>query len=155
LYISPQPIDTEGVFSGKWSGFTGPVIELSTSFGGTSGRFGVAFIIARVFPAHRAFVRKVVKENYEPTNSFQFGPYPKDKLVYKSKVLVEFETPPETDGLGTTSRLKKNAGPISGVAILVGQTPDLVHLSVRLPSELRELSPAIIQNLERDALDQP
>jgi len=42
------------------------------------------------------------------------------------------ETPANGEGLGTTSRLKKNAHSISGVEILIGETPDLVHLAVRL-----------------------
>jgi hypothetical protein len=84
LYVSPQPITTTNLFSTTWSGFTGPVIEIAGKDGDTSGRFGVARTIALVFPAHRAFVEKVIEEGIEPANSFAFGPYPKDKLIYRS-----------------------------------------------------------------------
>jgi hypothetical protein len=71
--------------------------------------------------------------------------------VYKSDRVVEYETPPQADGLGTQSWIKKTDGPIDGVAMLIGETPDLVLLSVRLPSELSSLTPAIVGQLERDA----
>jgi hypothetical protein len=151
LYVSPHPIDTARLFSGNWDGFAGPAIEVSHEYGDTSGRFGVASTIARVFPAHREFVRDVIKEGIEPASSFPFGPYPKDKLTYKSKEIVEYETPAQTEGLGTKSWLQKNADPISGVAILLGQTPDLLQLAARLPPEFADLTSPIIQQVERDA----
>jgi hypothetical protein len=115
LYVSPSPIRGEDVlFGGKWKGFTGPVVQLSMSGGDTSGRFSVARMIARVFPAHRTFMRNVIDEGIEPATSFPSGPYPKDKLTYRSKELVEYETPPDTDGLVTQSRLLKNGDPIRG-----------------------------------------
>lgn len=81
LYVSPQPIDPRNLFSGKWSGSAGPAIILSLRFGGTSGRFQVAEVIARVFPS---FVARVSPENLEPASSFPTGPYPKDVLTHKS-----------------------------------------------------------------------
>lgn len=96
-------------------------------------------MIARVFPSHRYFVRKVIAEGIEPTSDFPFGPYPKDTLIYKNKELVEYQTPPQTEGLGTQSRLLENTDPIHGVAMLVGLAkegePGLLFLAVRLPSE--------------------
>ncbi|MBV8436098.1 MAG: hypothetical protein JOY95_01120 [Silvibacterium sp.] len=155
LFVSPQPIDGNMLFSDTWKGFTGPVIQMSAEGGGTSGRFGVARIIARVFPSHRAFVRKVISEGIEPASDFPSGPYPKDKLVYKSKELVEYQTPAQTEGLGTQSRLVKNADPIRGVAILVGLVgdgePSLVFFASRLPSEMTNFTSAIIQQTEYDA----
>jgi len=70
--------------------FSGPAIQLSVAVGDTSGRFEVAQIIARVFPSHRNFVRDVIAEDIEPASNFPFGPFPKDKLTYKSKELVEY-----------------------------------------------------------------
>jgi hypothetical protein len=151
LYVSPQEITTDTVFSSTRGGFTGPVIELAGESGDTSGRFGVARVIARVFPAHRAFVERVIEEGTEPASSFPFGPYPKDKLIYRSKEMVEYQTPANTDGLGTNSRLKKDPSPISGVAILMGETPDLLLLSVRLSPNLADLTSTIVQQVERDA----
>ncbi|MGA3176757.1 MAG: hypothetical protein ABSE19_05370 [Candidatus Acidiferrum sp.] len=152
LYLSSQQISTDNLFSTTWSGFAGPVIEIAGESGETSGRFGVARTIARVFPAHKAFVEKVIEEGTEPASSFPFGPYPKDKLTYRSKEIVEYQTPANTDGLGTNSRLKKDASPIRGVAILMGETPDLLLLSVRLSPNLADLTPAIVKQVERDAV---
>jgi hypothetical protein len=154
LYVSPNPIRAADLLS--WQPvFSGAVIEITYEYGGTSGRFGVAGMIARVFPVHRAFVDAVtneeVKEGIHPAASFPSGPYPKDKLTYRSGELVEYETPPETEGLGTKSRLLKNADPIRGVAILEGEAPDLVYVAARLPPDVTDLAPVIIQQVERDA----
>jgi len=151
IFVSPQPIDTANIFSTKWPGLAGPAIEVSHRDGGTSGRFAVAEIIARVFPAYRSFVTGVEKSDPGAGFSFTPGPYPKDALTYKSNRVVEYKTPPQSEGLGTYSSLSKNGSPINGVAMLVGQRPDLVLLSVRLPSELNELTPVIVHQVERDA----
>jgi len=151
LYVSPQPISVANLFSTNWSGFVGPVVEIAYEYGDTSGRFGVARTIARVFPAYKTFVDRVVEEEIQPASSFAFGPHPKDKLTYKGKDTVEYQTPALTEGLGTNSRLKKGDTPISGVAILTGQTPDLVFLAVRLAADQTDLTSAIIRNAETDA----
>lgn len=149
LYISPQPIDRAFFFSSKWNRFNGPVVEIVHNYGDTSGRFVVATMIARVFPAHRAFVRNVLQGDPDIA-SFPSGPYPKDRLTYKSKEIVEYQTPAQTEGLGTVSRLEKNTDPVRGVAILTGSAPDLVFVAVRLPRELNDLLPSIIQRVERE-----
>ena len=82
--------------------------------------------------------------------SFTAGPYPNDLLNYKSKALVEYQTPAQTEGLGTHSLLKKNASPIRGVAMLVGPTPDLLLLSVRLPPDQIALTSTILHQLEHE-----
>jgi hypothetical protein len=151
LYVSKNPIRSADLLSTQWKGFRGPAIQASYQNGDTSGRFEVARMMARVFPAHRAFVRRVIEEGIEPASSFPFGPYPKDKLTYRSPEMVDYLTPPATDGLGTQSRLLKNADTIRGVAILVGDVPDLAYLAVRLPAEMDELAPSIIQQVEQDA----
>jgi hypothetical protein len=150
LFVSPQPIDTAKIFSNGGSGFPGPAIEISHRYGGTSGRFEVAEIIARVFPAYKSFADGVMKEGVG--QPLTFGPYPKDTLTYKSKTVVEYQTPAQADGLGTHSALKKNSGSIDGVAILVGQTPpDMLLLSVRLSPDQSGLTAAIVRQVERDA----
>jgi hypothetical protein len=152
LFVSPQSIDAKMLFSDTWKGFTGPVIQLSGEDGGTSGRFGVARMIARVFPSYHSFVRKVIGEGIEPAGNFPSGPYPKDKLVHRTKELVQYQTPPQTEGLGTQSRLLKNTDPICGVAMLLGLVkegePSLLLLAVRLPSGMTNLSSAIIRQTE-------
>lgn len=153
LYVSPQPLGSKIVFSDNWKGFAGPAIQLSVSIGDTSGRFEVAKIIARVFPAHSDFVQNVIAEGIEPASDFPAGPYPTDRLTYRSKEIVEFQTPASAEGLGTRSRLQKGDLPICGVAILAGEEMSLVQLSIRLPSETSNLAPSIIHQTEIEAVD--
>lgn len=153
LFVSPEAIDAATFFSTAWKGFAGPAIQISVADGGTSGRFQVAKVIARVFPEHRQFVRDVIAEGIEPANSFPIGPYLQDKLVYRSKSVVEFETPANAEGLGTASRLQPNSSPIRGVAILLsGDDSSLIELSARLPVQDRDLTAAIIQQVESEAV---
>ncbi len=151
LFVSPDAIDSKALFSADWKGFSGQAIQISVSSGGTSGRFEVAQIIARVFPEYKAFAEGVIVEGIEPASSFPFGPYPKDKLTYRSKSVVEFETPANTQGLGTRSRLQVNASPIDGVAILSGADTDLILLSARVSAKDRDVIPLIVQQAESEA----
>lgn len=122
---------------------------MAVVLGDTSGRFDVAEIIAHVFPAHMAFVKE--RQEPYPEIAYSLGPYPHDKLAYRSDSVVECETPAQADGLGTHFRLKKSDRPIRGVAILDGPTPDLLLLAVRLPAGTSGLAPVIMHQLERDA----
>jgi len=148
LFISPDPIVANLLFSDGWKGFSGAAIQLSVAYGGTSGRFEVAEIAAHVFPAYKAFVERVIAEGIEPASEFPFGPYAKDKLVYHGNSVVEFETPANTEGLGTRSRLQKNASSIGGVAILYGEDTDLIQLSARLPEKDCDLLSSIANQVE-------
>lgn len=150
LLATPQPIDVVA----RRSGFAGPVIAAAFSNGYGSGMIEVAPVIARVFPAHLAYTRSVEKSF--PGINYPRGPYPADKLTYKSSQVVEFETPAQTEGLGTLderSRVLKGDDPIRGVAMLLPHRdgPDLLLLSVRLPAGLRDLTSTIMQQVERDA----
>lgn len=151
LYVSPDPFNAADLFSTSWRGFAGPAVQVSQEAGDTSGRFAVAKVIARVFPAHKAFVEGVIAEGIEPASSFPSGPYPADTLKYRGDNIVEFRTPAQKEGLGTASRLQKNDSPIYGVAILLGEEPSLVQLSVRLPSEISDLVQLLIEQTEREA----
>jgi hypothetical protein len=149
LYVSPTPLNPKQLFDSNWKGFTGPIIQISSMIGDTSGRFAVAEVIARVFPAHRDFVNNVIAERLRPATDFPFGPYPDDHLTYKTKELVEYLTPPNRQGLGTSSWLLPNQHPILGLAMLVGEDPDLIQLSLRLPPDMDDLAPIIIRETER------
>ncbi len=155
LYVTPDPIDTTMLSSLDWKGFTGQVVEVSDLDGGTSGRFEVAKVIARVFPAYKTFAQNVIAEGIEPASDFPFGPYPNDKLTYRGKNIVEFDTPPNAQGLGTDSRLQMNASPIDGVAIIAGADTDLVQLSARVPATDSDLIPAMVAQVESDAAATP
>lgn len=111
------------------------------------GRYEVARVIARVFPARMSFVQHVI-DMFEGASDYTYAPFPKDKLIVQTDRLVEFRTPPHSQGLGTTNRLRANDDPINGVAILQGDTPDLLMLRVRLPRELRELTPVIVHQFQ-------
>jgi hypothetical protein len=151
LYVAPIPLSSAAVFATGFA-ITGPGIELSGSAGDTSGRFTVAQIIARLFPARMAFARQVIAEGIEPASSFPTGAPATDKLTAKGAAVVEFETPGGDQGIGTIfSRLKPSADPIDGVAILEGQTPDAAVLTVRLTADMRGLTPTIVQQFETDS----
>jgi hypothetical protein len=152
LYVTPQPVQSAKIFSRDWGGLDGMAIEVTFSDGGTSGRYRVAEIIALVFPSHKAFINAVIDLFPERPDTYQFGPYATDSLTYKSPEVVEYKTPANADGLGTRSWLKRNGNPISGVAIPEGETPNLLLLSMRLPSSLADLGSTIIQEVEREAV---
>jgi hypothetical protein len=151
LFVSPEEIDRADKFPRPESGFPGPAIEVSRRFGETIGRFDVADVIARVFPEHNAFVTGIMKSFDQPASEYTFGPYPSDTLKYKSSTVVEYTTPAQSEELGTRSWLKRNSSPIEGVAMLVGHTPDLLLLSVRLPDDLASLTPSVVSQIELDA----
>lgn len=151
LYVTPMPLNSADLFSGNWKGIPSYGIQLSEADGGTSGRFAVARIVARLFPAHWDFVSDVIAEGLESASTFPYGPYPADKLTYKNKDTVEYTTPPNTEGMGTESDFVANAYPIKGVVILY---PDeylsAAQLSVRLAPEMSDLIPVIIRRVEQD-----
>jgi hypothetical protein len=129
----------------------GPAVVATQDSGMTSGRFDVARYSARLFAkSERAFIAGVIAEGIESKEKFPFGPYPADKTTYKSARLVEFETPANMDGLGTSDRLQKNSLPIEGMASLEGPPdgPDFFLLTVRLPAEQANLAPAIVKQAE-------
>jgi hypothetical protein len=147
MFVSPRPIKRDDLFGPGWRGFAGPVVQIDNLDGTTSGRFEVAPVIARVFPAQKAFVQSVIDLFDQPANTYTFGPFPSDKLIVQNERLVQFQTLPRSEGLGTMSRLKANDDPIDGVAILEGKNPDLLMLRVRLASPQRDLAPVIIKDL--------
>jgi hypothetical protein len=146
LVASPKPIDSANAFS---TGLTGPQLK-SPIFGDTSGRFEVAEVIARSFPAYKALARGVMEAFDLPASFYAFSPYPEDTITYKGERAVEFKTPAQVDGLGTHRWMRKNGSPIVGVAILIGQTPDLLLLSVRLPAGLTGLGATIVRQVEQN-----
>ena len=119
--------------------------------GGTSGRFDVARYSARLFAKQeQKFIAGVIAEGIEPKQNFPFGPFPADKLAYKTPLLVEFETPGNKDGLGTSDRLQKNAQPILGMATLKATPigPDFFLVTVRLPANQAGLATVIVAQAE-------
>src|SRR5215469_16418368 len=58
LFLSPKPVQNRG--SG-WEGLDGPAIEVNHMTSGGSGKYEIAEVMARVFPAYRAFASKVLQ----------------------------------------------------------------------------------------------
>jgi hypothetical protein len=129
----------------------GPAVVATLDIGGTSGRFAVAKYAARLFPrVAPAFIARVIAEGVEPKADFPSGPYPADKTTYKNARLVEFVTPANADGLGTSDRLQKSALPIAGMAKLedTPDGPNFFLVTVRLPANQASLAPAIVSQGE-------
>jgi hypothetical protein len=143
-------IDTTKIFSDPPVVLTGPAVSLTHRWGSTGGRFSVADIVARVFPDRRDFVRAVQNKPGMPKSTYTFHPYPSDALNYKSKTVVEYRTAARSEGLGTQYWLGRSDRPIDGVAMLIGTTPDLMQLEVRLGPEQGELTRAIVPYTESD-----
>lgn len=147
--VTRQPIS--GLSDLKWP-LIGPVVELDRTSGDTSGRFEVAQVVARVFPKYKALVLEVIKFFGFFEQEITYGPFSTDQLTYRGDRMVEYRTPPNTEGLGTlTKRLGVSGDAIEGVAMLQGKDPDLLLLSVRLPSEMKGDSAPIIRYLEHEA----
>ena len=160
LFLSPTTIERTPY---GWKGLDGSAIEVNYMNGGSSGMYGIAEIIARVFPTYMALAKPVLTGMDIPIPS---GPFPKDKLIYRSKKLVEYLTPARTEGLGTyQSWLKKSDLPIAGVVILIGdppktianpdapiKVPDLLLLQMRFHPDLPQLTPVIVGYLERQTM---
>jgi hypothetical protein len=122
-------------------------IQASAVSGETSGRFTVADVIARVFPAYRSFVDAVQAEDSSTRMAFTFGPFPADRLIYRSDRIVEYETPAARTGLGSYFGLRPNGQAIRGVAILTTDS-DLLHVAVRLPKEMNDLAGESIRQFQ-------
>ena len=148
FFVRPEPIDENNPF--PLSNITGRVVMIADIEGAGSGRVEVAQVIARVFPKHIGFVQRVIDLFDFVASEITYGPYPTDKLTYRSDDVVEFVTPPNSRGLGIMNLVKPSNDSIEGVAILYGPSPDLRLLTVRLPPELQSLSSQIIQQVERE-----
>jgi hypothetical protein len=154
LYVKPEPIDEDNPF--PQPEITGRVIAFSHTSGQGSGRLQVAQVVARVFPKRRDYVRSVIALFDFLASEITYGPYTTDKLTYRSDDVVEYVTPPNSDGLGTMSYIKPNNESVEGFAMLQGgTTPDLLLLVVRLPAEMQGLKSQIVQHAEREAITEP
>lgn len=154
LHVAPAPFEGGRFLDDARAGLRGPAVETQWRCGGTSGRFTVAEFIAMVFPSRLGFTLEVMQAFEMVPSRFRFGPYPEDRLVYRTPDSLRYTTPAWKQGLGTRSWLKPGARPIEEAALLTGEFPDLLHLAIRLPDNLASLSPAIIRQFEADAAQQ-
>jgi hypothetical protein len=132
----------------------GPAIIKSISIGDTSGRFAVAHIAARLFPAARKFVETVRGEGIDSGETYKFVSWPEDHIEYLAEFVVSFTTSRGRSGAGTESGLTPNSDPISGLIMANGigdnidhsgdaDSPYLSMLTVRLPESDADVYPAI------------
>jgi hypothetical protein len=146
---TPQPIDRTKPFHFTRDGNTGPAIQVREICTDNSGRLDIARIIARAFPKQRAFAQNIFQMHDAPLSEYPFGPYLKDTLIRRNDWIVEYQTPPGSEGLGTILQLPIGALPIQGAAILRNESPDcLLFLAVRLNPDMADLAPQIIQQIE-------
>jgi hypothetical protein len=89
LFVSPKPIHRD---QSGWHGLEGAAIELYHITSENSGRYEVANIILRVFPDQKAWAINTMTGVDSPIPS---GPPPKDTLLYRSRRIVEYRTPPK------------------------------------------------------------
>jgi hypothetical protein len=118
------------------------------SFGGTSGRFVVAEVSARLFPDVMAnFISRVKEEGFPSPDFSKIRPYPDDQYTYVNPRLLEFLTPAHHDGIGT-GVLEPSAAPVRGV---VGLGPrgeretNLLQFQIRLSPSDSQLAQALIE----------
>lgn len=137
------PDDARQLAPGHDRPIRGQGIQLSTSYGGTSGRFEAAKIAAQLFPNRQPFVDAVANEGILPKDAFRSTPFPHDRIRRLGADQPSFETPANEDGLGTMSRLVKSEYPIQGMAQM-NEDDDATLLVVRLNEALRDLAPTIL-----------
>src|SRR5208282_4412796 len=149
LFVTPDPHGFDDLRADAPK-LQGPVVVIARHSGETTGRFEVAAVAARLFPAARHFVRKVIAENIVAASHFHFAPYKTDTVRRLSSTVAEFVTPPNREGLGTSGRIAANDQPVAGVAIwLPDQGNDLVMTLVRLDPHLRREVRTILTQTER------
>jgi hypothetical protein len=143
VVITPRPTDM------AHAAVTGPAIVASITSGGTSGRFTVAPVVARVFSSERAYLDRIRAEGLVPTEELVSRPFPADHVTRVSDHLVEYVTGRGAKGLGTLFGIIPNTDPISGAAVLVPERDfELRDVAVRLPPAMRDLDRLIIRHFE-------
>ncbi|HST37447.1 MAG TPA: hypothetical protein VLK25_12560 [Allosphingosinicella sp.] len=132
--------------------YRGPGVQIVYHFGGTSGRFAVAKTIARVFPDHMSFARRVADNAALDGIEFALpsGPYPDDVLRRVSAREVEFATPAGRTGLGTEDSMFAADMPISGIVTIEPEEDmNVLQLTHKLAPEDADLAPEIARNFRQ------
>ncbi|MDO9336920.1 MAG: hypothetical protein Q7T61_11015 [Caulobacter sp.] len=143
LYVTPEP-HGEALFDLP-APLTGPIVQVHFSYSGTSGRFEVARVIARLFPARKAFADAVLAED-TVSEGIVFGPFRTDRTSLLNDHEARFETPAGQDGMGIGGRMAPGRDPVLGYAGLTADE-DLLWVGARLPASERDLATAIVADV--------
>ena len=146
LFVSPREMTPDELFKGP---IDGPAVQTMLDYAGTSGRFSVAQVDAQLFPEKSRFVQSVIDEGIRPASDFPSGPVPSDKLTNVADRIVEFVTPPNHEGMGTASWLKKGPLFIQGAAVLGKGEGDIERIVIRLPAGREGLDRTILADFEK------
>lgn len=146
LIVTPEPHGSDD-FLNQSATIAGPAVVAQSIYGGTSGRFGVARIAARLFPSYRRFVTSVIAEGLESETDFPVGPYPADTVIRVGSLQVKFITPAHATGMGTRGYLVASDLPVHGI-VSISPLPELEsggvsEIDIRLPPDLTDLIPSI------------
>jgi hypothetical protein len=146
LIVAPGAIETGGSRSPSVAGYG---VSLTLFYGGTSGRFEVAKYAEQLFPgAAKTFVSRVRSElNELPIMAWKTEHYRFDVYSRPSPTALEFKTPGNREGMGTTGVLAKSAEDVRGTVLLSdpdSDEPDLTILRARLPEDMRALEDAVL-----------
>lgn len=151
LVVTPSAHHAVDFFGDKPFTTPGPAVLLEYTYGGTSGRWGVAKAIARYFPEHLDFIHN----NF---NGLEVGPLPDgpsatDVVHYETNTVVRFTTPPDELGQGTEGFLAPDTRPVKGFVALILKPdgPDLLTVDVRLPLRTEALTAEILDTAQRSA----
>lgn len=128
----------------------GPAIVPTMYFADTSGAFGVAPYLARLYPKEgRKFIQDELVEIRGTTDlNYSYRPYPTDKLDYIAWHRVAFTTPAHRIGFGTMEFLTPSSLPVSGIVDYRAPAALMFILAMKLPPALSGLKPAILKQLK-------
>lgn len=145
LFVTPEP-HGEDLFKDD-KPLTGPIVLSRYSLSGTSGRFEVARMAARLFPSRKAFVQGVLAEEGVNRKDYPFGPWKTDKLTRPWPMGVRVTTPAGKAGAAVADRMGPGDQPSAGL-IYIDMEGDLYATSVRLPADKAGLADAILDDAE-------
>lgn len=148
LFVTPEP-HGEDLFKDDQP-LTGPIVISRYSLSGTSGRFEVARMAARLFPSRKAFVEGVLAEEGVDRKDYPFGPWKTDKLTRPWPMGVRVVTPAGKAGAAVADRMGPGDLPAEGL-IYMDAEDDLYAVSVRLPADKAGLADAILFDAENSA----
>jgi hypothetical protein len=141
LTVAPDPIK-------PFSGGRRPThaVHIGVTYSDTLGRFGVARVVARLFPVAWPYARQIAQEATEL--DITFGPFPTDQLVYRGTHMVQFRTPAYKKGFGTEFfGFEPGEEPVRGIVVLAQPSGYVFSAAVRLPKNLSPLTSTIIRHV--------